>query len=523
METKIIPFLKKMWIDSVTPTIQSFATKNKENSDKIVQAIEDKEEFSINNPEDIVNPLVDAQNATTKAIREIPVQVFPEVSFDSLEGKIEALQKTLEDKKLEVNIGETKLELKPVIEAIQKIKLEIPKMEKQEVIDYTLMFDEMMTIMERPQDHTHMIEMKNIMSKLASSEDIAVLAEYLQNLIDKPTTEFPELKFSKDGRLKVEVDKVGGGGSGGLTQIESQALQGVATEETLLGIMNQYADLIISPPTLTALGVLFTQDTTGYKEIAVQVLSGAGTITYEHSNDNTNWVTCMGQAANATTGAPVATSTTANIFVFPLTAKYFRARISTYTSGTFSVQAFLKEQSTDLIGGKGVNAVLASGTLTTITNWGNVVDNGAFVDGTTRLMPGGYIFDEVAGTALTENDVAASRVDSKRAQVFALEDATTRGQRQTVDAFGSAQVNVHDDAGNLVNFASGIDPTAPYQIADKDLGGATEYVGFTDKDGNWFIQQMTSTAHRFIKGAASYETNWTNRASLSYDYFHTIF
>lgn len=83
-------------------------------------------------------------------------------------------------------------------------------------------------------------------------------------------------------------------------------------------------------------------------------------------------------------------------------------------------------------------------TLTNITNWGNVVDNGAFVDGTTRLMPGGYIFDEVAGTALTENDAAAARIDSKRAQVLTIEDATTRGRRATVTATNRLQVEDQD-------------------------------------------------------------------------------
>lgn len=65
-----------------------------------------------------------------------------------------------------------------------------------------------------------------------------------------------------------------------------------------------------------------------------------------------------------------------------------------------------------------------------------IVDNAAFTDGTTRLMPGGYIYDEVAGTALTENDAAAARIDAKRAQIGVIEDATTRGQRAGVDAAG---------------------------------------------------------------------------------------
>lgn len=69
-----------------------------------------------------------------------------------------------------------------------------------------------------------------------------------------------------------------------------------------------------------------------------------------------------------------------------------------------------------------------------------IVDNAVFTDGSTKLMPIGHVFDDVAGTALTENDLAAPRIDSKRAVVYALEDATTRGQRQAVNAGGAAEV-----------------------------------------------------------------------------------
>ncbi len=70
-----------------------------------------------------------------------------------------------------------------------------------------------------------------------------------------------------------------------------------------------------------------------------------------------------------------------------------------------------------------------------------VADNAAFVDGTTPVETAGYIFDEVAGTALTENDAAAARIDSKRAQVGVLEDATTRGQRAAVSAANALKVD----------------------------------------------------------------------------------
>lgn len=72
-------------------------------------------------------------------------------------------------------------------------------------------------------------------------------------------------------------------------------------------------------------------------------------------------------------------------------------------------------------------AVTTVSTLTNITNWGNIVDNAGFTDGTTRLMMNGYIYDEVAGTALTENDGGAARMDAKRAQVMVIEDVSTRG------------------------------------------------------------------------------------------------
>lgn len=83
-----------------------------------------------------------------------------------------------------------------------------------------------------------------------------------------------------------------------------------------------------------------------------------------------------------------------------------------------------------------------------------VADNAGFTDGTTKVLPAGFIFDEVAGTALTENDAAAARIDSKRAQVFALEDATTRGQRQAVSSGGAAEMHgdvAHDAAASSTN------------------------------------------------------------------------
>ncbi len=92
--------------------------------------------------------------------------------------------------------------------------------------------------------------------------------------------------------------------------------------------------------TLTSAAVLFTQDMAGYESISVQVTSAGTTctITYETSDDNTNWVSCSGILSAAISSSAAAfNSTTAVLNRFPKNGRYFRARVATYTSGTVTV------------------------------------------------------------------------------------------------------------------------------------------------------------------------------------------
>lgn len=102
-----------------------------------------------------------------------------------------------------------------------------------------------------------------------------------------------------------------------------------------------------------------------------------------------------------------------------------------------------------LVGGQPVsqaNAVPvtdAGGSLTvdgTITALSEFTDNSGFTDNTSKVLAVGYYLDESVGVSLTENDIAAARIDGKRAQVVVLEDQTTRGQRLSIDASGSMKV-----------------------------------------------------------------------------------
>jgi hypothetical protein len=94
---------------------------------------------------------------------------------------------------------------------------------------------------------------------------------------------------------------------------------------------------------------------------------------------------------------------------------------------------------------------------------GQIADNAAFTDGTTRLDMAGHIFDETAGTALTENDAAAARIDSKRAQIMVIEDVTTRGttNRAGVNTSQALQVTqTPHTAGGLTPATGTISSTA---------------------------------------------------------------
>lgn len=86
---------------------------------------------------------------------------------------------------------------------------------------------------------------------------------------------------------------------------------------------------------------------------------------------------------------------------------------------------------------------------------------------------------------------------------------------------------IFDENGNALTLLSKDDVLDCYQTSDIDKASATiTYIGATDRAGNWYIKKIDETTGitmRFIKGDTNYTTNWTNRASLTYDYFYNTF
>ena len=100
--------------------------------------------------------------------------------------------------------------------------------------------------------------------------------------------------------------------------------------------------------TATSAAVLFTTSMLNYESITVQVTSaGTGcTITYETSDDSVVWLACSGlNASNTGYSLLSATSSTTGMSQFARKGLYFRARVSTYGSGTVTVIGTLSKVS----------------------------------------------------------------------------------------------------------------------------------------------------------------------------------
>jgi hypothetical protein len=89
--------------------------------------------------------------------------------------------------------------------------------------------------------------------------------------------------------------------------------------------------------TATSAAVLFTTSMLNYESITVQVTSAGTscTVTYETSDDNSTWISTSGLSFTNVGTAPLTTTSSAvGGIQFTRKGLYFRARVSTYGSGT---------------------------------------------------------------------------------------------------------------------------------------------------------------------------------------------
>lgn len=132
------------------------------------------------------------------------------------------------------------------------------------------------------------------------------------------------------------------------------------------GLLVQDGQAIPSVSVTSATTLFTVSDTSGYGSISVQVTSaGSATVTYEVSEDGTTWNSASGTTPNNTGGSSMVTNSVAiGMFQFNLTAKQFRARVSSYSSGTITIQGTLKKDSVGRVSVAIGNNVSVIGTTT---------------------------------------------------------------------------------------------------------------------------------------------------------------
>lgn len=164
--------------------------------------------------------------------------------------------------------------------------------------------------------------------------------------------------------------------------------------------------------------------------------------------------------------------------------------------------------------GSGTLAVSNAGTFA-VQDSQVLVDNAGFTDGTTKVFPAGYILDDTAGIALTENDVAAPRISTNRATVGVIEDGATRARYATVSASNAlkvdgsavtqpvsvaAVVHVDDNSGSLTVDNAG---TFAVQVGPSTSGGLTIGPGSGAK-----LISAASTNATSVKASAGQVYGW---------------
>lgn len=228
------------------------------------------------------------------------------------------------------------------------------------------------------------------------------------------------------------------------------------------------ADPNNSSTTPLAGGGVFTGTFTevlNFSEVQIQVQSnapaGSAVLGFQIQNSQ-DGITALPPASSYTVGAAGA----AVSITFKPVSRYYRV---VYTNGatlqsTFRLQATLRQLTSGLYAMNttptandmgivtrnlptGTQTVSVTGTVA-ITDSEKLADASAFTQGTTKVQPSGFLFDDVAGELTdmspAENNIAAARIDSKRTQLHVIEDATIRGRKAGVTIAGELRVKPKD-------------------------------------------------------------------------------
>jgi hypothetical protein len=186
--------------------------------------------------------------------------------------------------------------------------------------------------------------------------------EQEMSIIRDPLDQTKQMSVNADGSISVSpatgsVQVVSGAAPVGHEPTENpvgiSGIDGSGRKRSLLTdsigqMMTTEQDSEVFTASASSASVLFTVDMTNWRSELLQVTNaGSGcTISYECSNNQVTWSPCSGCVVNVGTSSVTSVTSSTGLVqhIFPKRAKYFRARVSVYGSGTASATYSLTAQ-----------------------------------------------------------------------------------------------------------------------------------------------------------------------------------
>lgn len=256
---ELAKYFTTIWTQTVVPTISNLAKKDKENADSIVKAVSNiyiPKEVSVDNFPSI-EPLLEAQNATTEAVKSIPET---KVDLTGVTKQLADIVSAVKAQETVVNLTEKEVDTQGIVSAITKLEQAIkalPAPEKQQFIDYSDSLKALRTALETRKS-PDLTKIEGLLGTLANTKDIQVVVDTLGELIGKEETVYP-FKFDDDGNLLTAPNRWGGGGvisSGGGGVVDSVKVKNAsgteinpATSEKQDSIVSAIQNITIPAPT----------------------------------------------------------------------------------------------------------------------------------------------------------------------------------------------------------------------------------------------------------------------------------
>jgi hypothetical protein len=161
-------------------------------------------------------------------------------------------------------------------------------------------------------------------------------------------------------------------------------------------------EIACAPVTVEDNDIISSIDVSEFKSISLQ-LSGVweGTVTFQGSNDNGTFYDVVAQDATSLTNPFSATETVNGLYNVPVVYKYFRARVTTFTSGTFGCTAYGHKEDKSLNSVGQIGIVTLADETTKVIGTVNVATGSTYTSGTITASDTGLVAPAHDGTLLT--------------------------------------------------------------------------------------------------------------------------